>query len=86
MVRLTVLRAFEDSVLHEMSEAVLVGQFIAGASLHHQHKMGNFALFFLMYQSNAVRKDGFFVFVFQHRLKIGLQRYDKRKTFLTLQL
>ena len=57
MVRLTVLCAFEDGVLHEMSEAVLVGQFIASASLHHQHKMGNFALFFLMYQPNSVRKE-----------------------------
>jgi hypothetical protein len=28
--------------------------------------MGNFALFFLMYQPNAIRKNGFSIFVFQH--------------------
>ena len=73
MISLTALRAFEDGVLHEMGEAVLVGQLVARAGLHHQHQMGDFASFFLVYQSNAVWKDGFFIvhelvecFVFQH--------------------
>jgi hypothetical protein len=48
--------------------------------------MGDFSLFFLVYQPNAIREDGLFVFVFQHGVKIELQRYDKRKTFLTLHL
>ena len=86
MVCLAVLRAFEDGVLHKVGEAVFVGQLIARAGLHHQYQMGDFALFFLVYQPNAIREDGLFVFVFQHGVKIGLQRYDKPKTFLTLHL
>ena len=86
MVGLSVLRAFEDGVLHEVGEAVLMGQFITRARLHHQHQVGYLALFFLMYQPNAVWEDGLGVVVFLHYLKIGLQRYDKRKTFLTLRL
>ena len=86
MVGLAVLRAFEDGVLHEVGKAVLMGQLIAGAGFHHQHQVGDFTLFFLMYQPNTVGKDGFGVFVFLHHLKIGLQRYDNKKTFLTLRL
>ena len=86
MVGLAVLRAFEDGMLHKVGEAVLVGLLITGAGLHHQHKVCYLAWFLFMYQPNAVRQDGFFVFVFQHGVKIGLQRYDKRKTFLTLHL
>ena len=48
--------------------------------------MGYFAWLLLMYQSDAIGEDGFCVFVFQHGLKIGLQRYDKSKTFLHLHL
>ena len=59
MVGLAVLGAFEDGVLHEVGEAVFMGQLITRASLHHQHQMRDFALFFLMYQPNAVWEDGF---------------------------
>ena len=79
VVGFAVLRAFEDGVLHEVSKAVFLWQLIACASLHHQHEVGNLALFLFMYQPDAVRKDGFGVFVFQHRVKIGLQRYNKRE-------
>lgn len=70
---------------------------VTGAGLHHQHEVGDFALSLLMYQPDAVGKDGFGVFVFHHFHEIGLQRYDnlkktlkcwqvKQKTLLTLQL
>ena len=55
MVGLAILCAFEDGVLHEMGETVLVGQLVAGARLHHQHQMGNLALLFLVYQPDAIR-------------------------------
>ena len=86
VVGLTVLRALEDGMFHKVGESVLVGQFITCTGFYHQHQMCDFALFFLMYQPNTVWKDGFGEFVFLHHLKIGLQRYDKRKTFLTLRL
>ena len=85
VVCLAVFGAFEDGVFHEMGEAVFVGQFITGAGFHHQHEVGDFAFFLLMYQPDSVGKCGFIVFVFQHCSKNGLQRYDNRKTLLHLQ-
>ena len=49
MVGLAVLCAFEDGVLHEMGKTVLRRQFISRTSLHHQHEVGDFTLFFFMY-------------------------------------
>ena len=85
VIGLSVFGAFEDGVLHKVGQAVFLGQLVAGASHHHQHQVGDFAFFFLLYDSNAVRKDGFIVFVFQHRRKYRLQRYDNGKTLLHLQ-
>lgn len=55
VVGLSVLGAFEDGVLHEMGEAILMRQLITRASFHHQGEVGDFALFFFMYQPNAIR-------------------------------
>lgn len=83
MVGLAVLCAFENGVFHEMGEAVFMCQLIARASFHHQHEVCDFTFFLPVYQFNAVGKCGFVVFrfkvcrgIFQHRVKIGLQRYD----------
>ena len=79
VISLAILCAFEDGVLHKMGEAVFVLQLVTGARFHHQYEVGDFTLFLFMYQTNAIRKDGFSVFVFQHGVKIGLQRYNKSK-------
>ena len=75
MVGLAVLCAFEDGVFHKVGETVFVCQFVAGARFHHEHQVGNLALFFLMYQPDAVGKDGFGVFVFQHFSINCVQKY-----------
>ena len=85
MISLAVLRAFENGMLHKVGEAVFVCQLVAGAGLHHQNEVSNLALSLFMDNPDAVGKDGFGVFVFLHDSKIGLQRYDNKKTFLTLQ-
>ena len=36
-----------------------MGLLVAGAGLHHQHEVGDFALSLLMYQPDAVWEDGF---------------------------
>ena len=87
MVGLAVFCAFEDGVFHEVGEAVLVGHFVAGAGFDHQHEMGDFALPFFMYDSNAVGEHGFLVFIFHKWRKnwaAKLQQIENILTFATL--
>ena len=54
VVSLAVLRAFEYGVLHEVGKTVLLRLLVACAGFHHQHQMGDFALFLFVYQPDSV--------------------------------